>query len=88
MLCDGKHDFIHYASACTEVWAITQPHLTKEMASGSKSGDRSGKSLQIRCVEVGQGEAIWDKGVLKRDSFSLVSKRCVEVGMYGSEKST
>lgn len=50
--------------------------------------DRSGKSLQIRCVEVGQGEAIWDKGVLKRDSFSLVSKRCVEMGMYGSEKST
>lgn len=74
--------------ACTEVWTITQPHLTKEMVPGKQKVDRSGKSLQIRCVEVGQGEAIWDKGVLKRDSFSLVSKGCVEVGMYGSEKST
>ncbi|ASA07029.1 hypothetical protein AM432_24835 (plasmid) [Enterobacter cloacae complex sp.] len=61
--------------------------LNERNGSGKQKVDRSGKSLQIRCVEVGQGEDIWDKGVLKRDSFSLVSKRCVEVGMYGSVKS-
>ena len=62
--------------------------LNERNGPGMQKVDRSGKSLQIWCVEVGQGEAIWDKGVLKRDRFSLVSKRCVEVGMYGSEKST
>lgn len=62
--------------------------LNERNGPGKQKVDRSGKSSQIRCVEVGQGEEILDKGVLKRDSFSLVSKRCVEVGMYGSEKST
>lgn len=62
--------------------------LNERNGSVKQKVDRSGKPLQIRCVEVGQGQAIWDNGVLKRDSFSLVSKRCVEVGMYASEKST
>ena len=66
----------------------TSAALNERNGPGKQKVDRNGKSLQIRCVEVGQSEAIWDKGVLKRDSFSLVSKRCVEVGMYSSEKST
>lgn len=39
--------------------------LNERNGPGMQKVDRSGKSLQIRCVEVGQGEAIWDKGVLK-----------------------